>query len=147
MQSPRSGWFPARNEKAPRTTAVRRAKKTSENSTQRHEGIRILIFDDTLAVSSGQAISAHIMCNLEYRIILKWLPPLALAAVAAVGAASCKRSTSEPPSAVRRADASGPVALPAGPCRTDAECALVDEGCCSCREGGRRVALLSARLR
>src|SRR5262245_22692423 len=85
------------------------------------------------------------MCNSEYRLVLKCLPPLVLAAVAAAGAAGCKRSASEGPPAVRRADASG-LALPASPCRTDTDCMLVDEGCCGCREGGRRVAIVSARL-
>src|SRR2546429_9260781 len=40
---------------------------------------------------------------------------------------------------------SAPAAPPAGPCRADADCGLVDDGCCGCNEGGRRTAMLAAR--
>jgi len=75
------------------------------------------------------------------------LPVVALATglCAALGATGCKRSSPEPPAAVRPLDAGAPL-LPAGPCSADGDCALVDEGCCGCNEGGRRVAILSARM-
>ena len=39
-------------------------------------------------------------------------------------------------------DAAAPTPVASSACKSDADCELVDETCCNCNEGGRRIAVL-----
>lgn len=56
---------------------------------------------------------------------------------------ACKRAAQPAgPGAAAQQNAHVP---PTGPCAADAECVLIDQDCCSCSEGGRRIPILGAR--
>ena len=85
---------------------------------------------------------------VEYKEIFRSSALVGLVALVVGGGwAGCARGASRGPSS--GADAPPAAAAPttggASACVAQADCVLVQEGCCACSEGGRRIALLATR--
>src|SRR5256885_12870315 len=83
-------------------------------------GIRMMAFTAVLACTSG--------CKRPATERSVEPPP---GGSAPAGSAPAGSATAVP--------AAAPAPAPSGPCQAAGDCALVDEGCCGCNEGGRRM--------